>query len=337
MAALHGHVRCSPESLVWKCTRCQTYLGAGGSRTEGRRVGLWLAVLTLALVLVALKPIRGALSFSKQADPLILLLLVGTLAAFVRRRDGWAAVVLALAVAVKPFLAILGLWLLWKRAYRAVLLAGGLSAVLVLGPLVALGRLGEYVEVAAYWSGPAMVASPVSQSLASLLDRTLIAQPYTAPLVVAPWLVAPLWLGVGLCLLGLLAVTVQRSRSGPPLDHTLEFGLVVAAMLVFGPLTEEHHLAYLVPGLAATLAAGVVGWRGSRAARWIAVLTAALVAVMMLPGTQDVAWGFYRYQERPISPPLSLVTGFWLYVIVAALVLNVAALRLRRQNVGSRT
>lgn len=101
-------------------------------------------------------------------------------------------------------------------------------------------------------------------------------------------------------------------------------------MLVWGPLTEEHHLAYLAIGLAATLAVGVASWRVSRAARWVAGLTLLLLVVMMLPGTQDIAWGFFQYPFRPIAPPLSFATLFWLYVAVSALALNVAALRLRR-------
>ena len=102
-------------------------------------------------------------------------------------------------------------------------------------------------------------------------------------------------------------------------------------MLVFGPLTEEHHLAYLALGLTATLAVGVAGWPDSAAARRLAVLTAALVGILLLPGTQVIAWGFYAYRDGPIAPPLALATFLFLYLTVAAAVLNVAALRLLRR------
>jgi len=129
-----------------------------------------------------------------------------------------------------------------------------------------------------------------------------------------------------------LLATVSRSREQPPLMVALEFGLAVAAMLVFGPLTEEHHLAYLTLGLTATLAAGLRSWSVSAAARRGAVLTVALCMFLMLPGTQVVAWGFYGYQNGPISPPLSLATFLFLYVLLAAGLLNLTALHLLRRN-----
>ena len=177
-----------------------------------------------------------------------------------------------------------------------------------------------------------MAASPVSQSTYSLLLRTLTVQPYTVPLLDAPWLVLPLLLVIGAGLVGVVLRTVSRSREQPALTQLGEFGLAVAAMLAFGPLTEEHHLAYLALGLAATLAAGLSGWSNSPVARRIALMTAALVLFLMLPGTQAIAWGFYGYRDGPIAPPVSLTTFLWLYVVLAAAVLNVAALGLLRRR-----
>jgi hypothetical protein len=210
---------------------------------RGPRFWLLFAVLTIGLVLF--KPIRGALTFSKQVDPVITFLLVATLLAVVRRRDRWAGLWLGLAIAIKPFIVLVALLLLWKGAYRTVVTAGLLAAGLVLVPLLALGLLGEFLEISAYYAGPAMGASPVSQSAWSLLLRTLTVQPYTVPLTEAPALVAPLQMLIGAALLVSLLATVSRSREGPAVVQALEFGLVVTAMLMFGPLTEEHHLAYL--------------------------------------------------------------------------------------------
>jgi len=107
----------------------------------------------------------------------------------------------------------------------------------------------------------------------------------------------------------------------------LEFGLAIAAMLIFGPLTEEHHLAYLALGLTGTLAAGLSRWPISASARRLTIATAAL---LMLPGTQAIAWGFYLYRDGPIAPPLSFSTFLFLYLLVAAAIVNLAALRLLR-------
>ena len=187
-----------------------------------RHPDFWLLIAVLALGIALFKPVRGALTFSSQVDPLIMLLLAGTLVAFVRRRDGLAGLLLGLAIAVKPFVVVLVLVPLWKGAYRLVIVAGLVSAMLVLGPLLALG-------------------------------------------------------------------------------------------------------------LTATLAAVLPRWSSSAAARRIAVVTAALVLFLMLPATQVIDWGFYRYQSGPIPPPLSFTTFLFLAVMLSAAVLNVMALRLFRR------
>ena len=189
----------------------------GGSR-------FWLVFAALALSLVIFKPVRGALTFSKQVDPIVMVLLALMLVAFVRRRDGWTALWFGLAIAIKPFVVVLALVLLWKSAYRAVIGAGVLSAVLVIGPLVAFGLLGDFTSVSSYWSGTNMAASPVSQSSYSFLLRTLTVQPYTVPLVEAPGLVTPLrvLIGVGL-VIGMLRV-VSRSRRSRSASLHLNLG-----------------------------------------------------------------------------------------------------------------
>ena len=295
----------------------------------------WGLVAGLALVLTLFKPIRGALTFSRQVDPLILLLLAATVLALARRRDVLSGLLLGLAVAIKPFLGVLALWLLWKRAYRAAALAGLMGIVAGLGPLAALGLLPDFLEAASHWASPSMLASPVGQSAASLLLRTFTVQPYTVPLVEATWLVAPLQGLVGVGLLVTLAVTVTRTREQPPHVLLLEWGLALTALLVFGPLTEEHHLAYLALGLTGTLAAVLPDWFRAVTARRLGLATALLVLILMLPGTQIVAWGFYRYLDSPIPPPASFATFLFFSLTLAAGILNLLALRHARARISS--
>lgn len=302
---------------------------------DQRGAGFWLLVAGLMLALVLFKPVRGALTFSKQVDPLIMLLLAGTILAFARRRDALVAILLGLAVAIKPFLAVLALWLLWKGAYRAAIGAGLVATVFGLGPLLALGSLPELLSAASHWAGPAMVASPVSQSAMSLLLRTLTVQPYTVPLVEAPGLVTPIQGLIGIGLVLGLAKVVTRSRCEPPIMLLLEWSLGLTALLIFGPLTEEHHLAYLSLGLVGTLSVawaqrrGVISSRRSGAC-WLGVATAVMVLFFLLPGTQIVAWGWYAYLDGPIPPPASFATFLFLYATLAVAALNLVALRLFR-------
>jgi hypothetical protein len=143
----------------------------------------------------------------------------------------------------------------------------------------------------------------------------------------APWLVTPLHGLVGAGLLTGLALTVSRSRAQQPLVLLLEWGLAVTALLIFGPLTEEHHLAYLALGLSATLAATLPRWSTSSFARRLAVGTGLLVLVLVLPGTQIIAWGFYRYLDAPLPPPASFATFLFLYLTLAVGAVNLLALR----------
>jgi hypothetical protein len=304
---------------------------------EDRGAEFWLLVVGLTLALALFKPVRGALTFSKQVDPLIMLLLTGTIVAFARRRDGPAAILLGLAVTIKPFLVVLALWLLWKGAYRAAIGAGTVALALGLGPLLALGLLPDFLSAAAHWAGPSMVASPVSQSAMSLLLRALTVQPYTVPLVEAPWLVTPFQGLIGIGLAIAVAGTVSRSRDEPPVVLLLEWSLGLAALLIFGPLTEEHHLAYLALGLAAIVAGGLSRWRDAdparRArARRLGVATVAMVLFFLLPGTQTIAWGWYAYLDGPIRPPASFATLLFLYATLAVGALNLLALRLIRDR-----
>ena len=290
----------------------------------------WLLVAALAIAIVTLKPVRGALTFSKQVDPLILLLLAATILAYARRRDGLAGIAFGLAIAIKPFLVVLALVPIWQGAYRMVTVAGLLSAGLTIGPLLALGLLDSFVQAASHWGGPVMAASPVGQSVYSLLLRTLTVQPYTVPLVDAPELVAPLLALAGLGLAGTVLRTVPRSRDRSPLAQVLQWGLAIAAMSIFGPLTEEHHLAYLAIGLSGTVAAGLTRWRTSALARGLVVFGLLLVCVLLLPGTQRIAWGFYAYKQAPMAPPLAWATFFWLAVMLLVGTANLLALRLLR-------
>jgi len=295
----------------------------------------WLLVAALTLAFTFFKPVRGALMFSKEVDPLIMLLLAAMLFFFIRRRDGWTAVLLGFAIAIKPFLVLLASLLLWKRAYRAVIGTGILSAGLVIGPLLAFGLVGDFVEATSYWAGTAQASSPVSQSAYSFLLRSLTVQPYTVPLLNAPWLVRPLRALIGVTLVGGLVATISRSRNEPAIIQLLEFGLVVAAMLIFGPLTEECHLAYLTIGLTATAAAALSAWHASASARRITVATATLVLFFLLPRTQIIAWGLFRHGAGPLAPPLSFVTSLFLYAVLATAVLNLAALRLLRRDAST--
>lgn len=297
----------------------------------------WLLLAAIILAGMVFKPIRGALTYSKQADVLILLLLTLVFAAFAHRRVWWVAIWLGLAVAIKPFVAFIALLLFWKRAYREAVGAAVISVILGLGPLIALGQVGDFVNGAPYLAGPEFNASPVGQSLYAFLLRTLTVQPYTVPLLDAPWLVTPLRVVLVVGLMILLLTVVGRSRDRGTVRLGLEFGLTVATMLLLSPLTEESHLAYLLIGLLASAIVLREAARYSVSARATAVVATLTVGLLALPGTTIIAWGWGLYSvDGPLPPPLSFVTFIFLYGLLSVAAVNLIALLLTRQPSSAR-
>jgi hypothetical protein len=283
------------------------------------------------------KPIRGALTYSKQADVLILLLLTLVFAAFAHRRVWWVAIWLGLAVAIKPFVAFIALLLFWKRAYREAVGAAVISIILGLGPLIALGQVGDFVDGAPYLAGSEFNASPVGQSLYAFLLRTLTVQPYTVPLLDAPWLVTPLRVVLVVGLMILLLTVFGRSRDRGTVRLGLEFGLTVATMLLLSPLTEESHLAYLLIGLLASAIVLREAARYSVSARATAVVATLTIGLLALPGTTIIAWGWGLYSvDGPLPPPLSFVTFIFLYGLLSVAAVNLIALHLTQQPYSAR-
>ncbi|MCC6174685.1 MAG: DUF2029 domain-containing protein [Chloroflexi bacterium] len=240
--------------LVWFTIAFGSIVGVGlvlagfaRPRSTPARFGLGLG---LAVLIAVSYPSRRVLVFG-QVDTLALLLLVVGLAAFAVRRDLVTAIVIGIAIAIKPFLGAIVLLLLWKRAYRAAFLSCVVGGVLVLASFAPLGiaALVDYRAVAVYWSGPAFAASPLNQSPYGVLLRSFTPTAFTTPILDAPMLVPVLRTVVVLLVLGVLAMLVAPTRSVRPTRLALEWGLTLAGMLLVNPLAEDIHLTYLTVAL----------------------------------------------------------------------------------------
>ncbi len=318
-------------SLVWYAVLIVSVLvtayALADALTCSRPSGRWLAFAAILLGLLLFKPVRGALGYTRQIDLVLLTLLALTLAALTRRRDVVAGVCLGLVVAIKPFFVVIALFLLWKGSLRGFIAAGVTATVLGLVPLVLLGLLGDYLSVVAYLGSPAFIASPVSQSFTSMLVRLFTENQFTRPVLDAPWLVTALRVVYSVAVVGLVLTIVGRSRTRDAIDLALEYGLVVSATLLIGPLAEESHLAYLAVGLSAAAAVAAARVRCSRAARWLGVGVVVMTLGLLTPGLHELSWGFWRYEIEPIPFPASLVTGTYLYIQVVIAALLVVTLR----------
>ncbi len=222
-------------------------------------------------VLLSLKPIIDDLNHG-NINLFILFLVIASLTAYRRGRDGLAGVVLGLAIACKVTPALFVPYFLWKRSYRV--LAGvvvGL-ALFVWPGVVPSARLGfddNQRQLASWYRGmvyPFVVEGKVTsehnnQSLPGLVARLATHQPSFSIWVAnvstptrydnfidlgpdgARWLVK--------ACMGLFALAVVWSCRTPtaPRDGWrlgAEFSLIVLGMLLFSERTWKHHCVTLV-------------------------------------------------------------------------------------------
>jgi alpha-1,2-mannosyltransferase len=243
-----------------------------------------LAFLIVATVLVYFQPIRRNLSFA-QADTVTLCFLVLGLAAFVARRDVRAGLAVAGAIAIKPFLGFVLLYFLWKRAYRAVVVASVVAGALILGSLVALGpdTVRDYVATTMYWSSPQSASTIANQSASGILLRGLTSLNGPARIAEAAWLVVPLRGIITGLTVGLLAWAVRRERRLPSLTLAAEYGLTLVAMVFVSPLGEDLHYVYAAIVLLAAAALVYHARVRSPAILAVGVGVAALYGVFLYP------------------------------------------------------
>jgi hypothetical protein len=223
-----------------------------------------------AAVLLSLKPILDDLNHG-NVNLFILFLVVAFLAAFRRRRDLLAGVVLGLAVACKVTPALFIPYLLWKRAWRA--LAGtavGLALFLYPGvvPALRLGPEANRQQLASWYLvmvHPFVVEGQVwsehnNQSIPGLVARLATHRPSFAVWVEnvytptrydnfldlsdtqARWLVKGL-----MAVFALVFIWSCRTPTTPRHGWRLaaEFSLVVLGMLLFSERTWKHHCVTL--------------------------------------------------------------------------------------------
>ena len=175
-------------------------------------------------------------------------LALGLVAAWVTDRRGKflvSGVALGLVLALKPSLAPLVLWPLFRRQWEMLgaTIASGAAATLigslVLGPQATLkyAEVIRRVEPDAFWD---------NASLPSATLRLFTENEFTRPLADWPWML-PVAYAIGI---GLVLFTAYRVRDGS------EGGLwaMVAASLLVSPIAWNNYLVLLGPGILLLLA-----------------------------------------------------------------------------------
>lgn len=257
-----------------------------GPTDRPRTLGLVLGLTALAALM---RPAR--LAFATGQVDVILVFLIGLALAGSVRGWSWAtAVPLAAAASVKPFLGLLVLLLIWKRAYRSAILAGLLWTALVGGSSLMLGDTTfiDFVLVSTYLASPAHAASPLNQSPYGMLLRAFVPNDYARPIIAAPLLAEGARVMIVVAAVAWAARAIGRDPSVGTATLCLEFGVAVVTMLMVSPVSQTNHYALLI--LVFVVIALALGqerpWESS--GRWLLVALALVYGyfVMLNEGLQ---------------------------------------------------
>ncbi len=311
------------------------------SRPQALRRGFNLTP-SPALILAAATLLPAIVTYDLwlgQADALLAALGVGACALWLRGRSWAAALVLALAIAVKPPLAVILLAWWWKGDWRAALRGGGMALALVALAFIPIGltALHDYLLFFSQWNAFHANAEYINQSPGGMLLRLFTRNPFTTPLVVAPWLVTPLRL---VALVGAVALWLRAVPRASTPDRGLALGELLLAfplIVLLSPLAEDIHFTILAPAL---VGLGWLAWQRGlwrTPAAWVLWVT---YAVACIPRMQEAIYPD-RFvplpgQTLPILGPLVVLarTGALLALAVATLAAGGQVIRAIRASRG---
>jgi Glycosyltransferase family 87 len=308
-----------------------------GLRACGAKPSLPLvAVLTVAASNMG--PVRSVLHWG-QADLFILFFMSAAFLAAGVRRPGLAGVLLGVACVVKPLYLPLVVYLIWKREFKFAAATVLAFLVYFFAPFLWLGArtLQDELYVLLYLGGD-FTTVLVNHAPKGVLLRLFTVNPYVRPLVVAPTLVTVLWLGV-VAVVGVLTVAFVSPR---PLRRDprslLEVGLVLLALFLVSPMTEEGHLSLLIlPLISVGVWLGAVDWRAPRL-RAVAVGLGAVLVLLELPvhGFEAALWVRMQVARPPLADVYMLLAAVYLYAMIALFALQLRALSLNDgRSIGS--
>jgi hypothetical protein len=252
----------------------------------GGRVASWrqarrdfVDIAPLALPILGATPLLLGVQYG-QSDLALLLLTTGSLLAHRRRRDLLAGVALGVAAAVKPTLALYGLFYLRKGCWTTLITAAITGAVVGFVPFAFLGdgAVGDWLAISRYFGAGDYLAYPTNASLRGVLLRAFVGGPQHPALFVSPVLAGSLWILLAGAALVVWWRRVPARREAA--NATLEWSLTVAVILFAAPLSEDIHFVGLLLPLA-FLADRIA--RGQATVRWRAgALVACLVFILPL-------------------------------------------------------
>lgn len=278
-------------ALVWMAVSAAALIGAVVMLTRSFGLRLPLPWVALACGVLFLGRAARADLYHGQLNFVLLFLLVAGFSQWRAGRGHWASALWAIMICFKPFLGIVVLFQLQQRDWRGAALTFVFSGCLFLLSFLPLyndiiGSFWGWRETTQHYASPEWAINPLNHSFYGLFLRLFVENEYSRAWLHAPALVA---VGVAVAAALALAAIVRLPRPNPsaPASDTavlLCLGVVVAAIMSVGPITEGDHLFFPLPGV---VAACVLTWRrvaeGARNAGLWLLTSAAWGGVLVLP------------------------------------------------------
>lgn len=247
--------------------------------SERRRPVAFLAVL-LAVAFLATEPVRGSFYYGQINLILMLLVAVDVLP----RHHRFAGVGIGIAAGLKLTPAFFVIIFLVQRRFRAAAVAAGTFLATVVAGFFIVPDAGAFWREAMLNSERVGVhENPGAQSIKSLLVRNAGTDSTL------------LWLLLALLVTALTAAAAWLAlRRG---NRTLALALTGIGACLVSPFSWFHHWVWIVPLTVAVIAgiASRIDARGFLAAQLGALLTVAVVFLMLLPYVSGVLWPQMAY------------------------------------------
>jgi hypothetical protein len=308
---------------IWFAINVASLAAAMVLLIRGTELDSWLKSV-LAVMMLLYTPLDDQIAYA-QAQILILLMLVLIMRWLARGNDAGAGLLLALAAALRAYPAVLVLYLLIRRRWRA--LAATVAGSIVIG-LITIAGIGwpltqsGLVTIAGVGGPPALrylSSANLQNSYRSMADPINVA--------VSAFVTRLFWdsFGIGLsrrldllrlatvaCTqLAILWLSIKATWRSLPLDELdCAFGLWVVTAIILSPLAWIHYMVLLFIPFMQIAVAAYRGRCGS-GVLWMALASYLILPISVALREPAARWGgliFYRFVSESVF--LSLLLAY---------------------------
>jgi hypothetical protein len=227
-----------------------------------------------------------------RVDFVLMMLVTFGLTLVARGRPVAGGVLLALAPGVKPFLAVILIYLAWRCRWKVFFVAGfTAAALLVLSfvPTLSQGTavIESWIEASRTQGMPPLIGHPFNHAIYGTLARLFTPTPFAVAWADnhALFLALALLFGLVAPIVWLLAVPPGplRRQTDVVLSY-VEAGLLLTLVFAYGPIAESNHLIALWPVVFVSLRLALSSSDDAQRRRWRPAARARGVFLLLTAG-----------------------------------------------------